>query len=154
MNATWEADASALAALLDFSQSIPCTWSGEGAENAPAPADNTFTGTLELRVIDLRTEDEVVLCTIALSGEITELGTRATDLEQVPVADGTATETTTTTFTVEGELVWNVTAAHLASFELKGEGEGEQATVKDPGQPGPDYSSTTQHKAKLEIHMK
>ncbi|QDV05175.1 hypothetical protein Poly30_06710 [Planctomycetes bacterium Poly30] len=154
MGATWEADASAVAAILDFSESLPWNWPSDAAENVPGPASNTYEGTLELTVIDLRTEDETVFCTVSLSGDIVETGTRATDLAQVPVADGTATETTTTTFTVEGELVWNVTAAHLASFELKGEGEGEQATVKDPGQPGPDYSSTTRHKAQLEIQVK
>lgn len=151
---TWEASASALAGVLNLGETLPWTWSESAAGNAPTPGATTLEGDLDLRAVDVRTEDGVVFCTISVDGEVIETSTRASDLSQVPVADGNATETTTTTYTVEGELVWNVTAGHMATFQLDGEGEGEQATVKDAGQPGPDYSSTTQHTAELNVQVK
>ncbi|MFT5735048.1 MAG: hypothetical protein ACJA2W_001785 [Planctomycetota bacterium] len=147
---TWEADASALSDLLGLSDSLPWTWSGADAGSIPATGETTYEGDLTLRLVDIRTEDDVVLCTIALSGDLIETETKPGDLSQAPV-EGTATDTTTTTYVLKGEFVWNVSAHHLASLELTGEGEGEQLTVKDAGQPGPEYSSTVQHTATLSV---
>ncbi len=151
---TWEADASALADILSATESFPWEWKGTGADGMPGPGETVLEGALELTAGEIRTVDGTTHCTIAIEGQFAETVTRPGDLSQVPVADGTATETTTTQYTVEGELTWNVTAGHLTSFIIEGEGDGEQLTVKDPGQPGPEYRSTTQHTSELKIELK
>ena len=151
---SWEADASALANIIDFSRQLPWTWSGAGESEVPAPGVAEWKGDLELTVKEIASEDGELHCTLAITGEAVEVVTKPGDLSQVPVADGDATETTTTIYQVEGELTWNVTAGHLISLTLEGEGEGQQLTEKDAGQPGPEYQSTTQHSASLSVELK
>ena len=151
---TWEADASALAGVLDFSRGLPWTWSGSDPSQVPPVGTAEWTGDLELTVNEIKGEGDEMHCTVSITGEAIEVVTKPGDLSQVPVADGTATETTTTTYQVEGEFTWNVTVGHLVALNLEGDGEGEQLTVKDAGQPGPEYQSTTQHTAKLSVDLK
>ncbi len=150
---TWEADASELANVLDISRGLPWTWNGADPADIPAPGTAEWTGDLELTVVEITNEEDQTHCIVAIEGEAKEVVTKPGDLSQVPVAEGTATETTTTTYQIEGEFTWNVTAGHLATLTIEGDGEGEQMTVKDAGQPGPEYQSTTQHTAKLAFEL-
>ncbi|MEM8711755.1 MAG: hypothetical protein AAGG01_12440 [Planctomycetota bacterium] len=150
---TWEADASALGDVLGLDGQIPWTWSGVPEEQIPEPGETSYSGDLDLRVTDVWLEDGATHVRAAIQGELIETSSKPTDLEQVPVADGTATETTTLTFAVEGEFTWSVAERHLVSFHLEGEGDGTQVTEKDPGQPGQTYRSTRQVMATIEAHL-
>ena len=150
---TWEADAGFLAEVLDFGRTLPWTWSGSDSAQIPAPGVAEWQGDLDLKVADITKVENDVRCVISFTGEAVETVTKPGDLSQVPVAEGTATETTVTTFQVEGEITWSVSAGHLVSFELEADGEGEQVTKKDDGQPGPAYESTTRHTTQLSVEL-
>lgn len=145
---SWEADAAALAELLQPGGDLAWQWSNEYGESTP---DLVLDGSLTLTLSEVSKDDGTQVGRIEIEGEFTETLTRATTLEQVPVVDGTATEVTTTDFTVEGELVWNLDRNVLASCELEGSGSGEAVTTKDPNQDGPTYRSTTRHETELKI---
>lgn len=153
VGSAWEADAAALGEVLSLGSQLPWTWSGVSEEDIPSPGEAAYTGDLELRIIDIRLEDGATYATASFQGDMTETSSKPTDLEKVPVADGTATETTTLTFAVEGEFTWSITGKHLVSFHLEGEGDGEQVTERDAGQPGPTYSSTMQMMGTIEAHL-
>ena len=79
---------------------------------------------------------------VEFEGTLTSLREAATDLAEVPVADGTATERTTTTYELDGTLVWNTAAGHLSRLELEAMLDVAIEIEKDPGQPGVEYAST------------
>lgn len=151
--AEWSAEGSALCALLYPSGELGWSWNGGEEDDIPGQDGSSHGGELELRFVELIEEDGRSLARIEIEGNLVETTTRATDLAEVPVTDGTATETTTTDYAIEGELLWDVERHALHSLELTGEGEGTQETVKDAGQEGGDYASTLKHTAKLVLRV-
>jgi hypothetical protein len=91
------------------------------------------------RVRPLETREDGRLAVFALEGELSTRSVRATDLEHVPVVDGDATETTTTTWKATGELVWDVERRTLRSLEVAADVRSTVVTVRDllgvPGEP-------------------
>jgi len=79
---------------------------------------------------------------IEFEGDHQSKRTFATTLEQVPVADGTATQEDTSTIVVKGQLVWDLRAGHAVSLALEASVDYVQHTVRDEGQEGPTYEST------------
>ena len=63
------------------------------------------------------------------------------DLSDVPVAEGTTTVRTRTSYAIEGSLLWDLRRGHLAGAEIGAELEVLIDTQKDPGQDGPDFAS-------------
>ena len=149
VGATWSASAKALGSILRPSGDLGWEWNSDFVSEGE---ETTYDGDLELTLAEIITKDGKKLARIELSGDLTITEVRATDLEQVPVADGTATETTETKFTLSGEIHWNLEAHHLHALDIEGEGEGTMNTIKDEGQEGQDYESTTSHTESL--HMK
>lgn len=140
--ARWQAPASTIAELFDPSGEVAWQWSRPDAE---APADKvTIDGEVECQLLSLVEADGRTQARVQVEGTFQHVATRATDLADVPVADGTATETRTSTYTLKGELLWDVAGGHLASAELGADIEQVSRTVKDAGQPGPEYESTLQ----------
>lgn len=146
----WSADAAALRPLLRPSGDL--TWRWDDGTSDPDTA--AYSGDLTLRLVEVVKEEGQRLARITIEGDLVETTVRATDLAEVPVADGDATETTKTEYAVDGELLWDLERNALHSIELTGEGDGTQATVKDPGQEGGDYASTLRHTAKLEVSVR
>lgn len=112
----------------------------EGLEDPEQPprGEPTWSGAWKARI----TGEEDGLLRIALSGDVAERYEYATDLRNVPVADGSATEVQTQTWAVEGELVWSLAGGHVHAATLGGELVSTTVTKKDAGQPGPDFEST------------
>lgn len=105
----------------------------------------TFEGELTLTRGQLETLEEeggARLLRVGLEGVVAYRTAVRSDLSSVPVADGAATHSEDLELELEGELVWNLTAKRLSSFEATGSVSGAQRIVKDEGQPGPSYESS------------
>lgn len=146
----WEADAAVLAEVLRPTGDLCWEWQGEGADYMPEDPEVELSGALELRFAEMLKGD---VARIEITGELVRVETVATTLDEVPVVDGTATDVSTTTYAVEGEMLWDVGAGVLRGLALEGTGEGDQVTTKDPDQDGPTYESTTTHEAQIEISV-
>ena len=81
--------------------------------------------------------DEIYL----VGGPLEAYEEAAGNLEHIPVAEGTATITTFTTYQLEGHIFWNLEAGRLDSLELSTDMTVESLTEKDPGQDGGDFST-------------
>jgi hypothetical protein len=148
IGASWEADAAALAELLEPSGNLSWKWDGNGADYMPGPSETDHSGVLELRLAEMLDGD---IARIVMTGELVVVETSESTLEEVPVVDGTATDVTTTKYAARGELRWNVRAGVLHSLELECEGQGDQVTTKDPDQDGPSYESTMSSEGTLKV---
>ena len=139
VGARWQAPAAALRELIEPSGALAWKWSSpDAAEHA---ASRSITGDVELELVRVTDADGRAIAALRVSGTFEHTTTRATDLADVPVADGTATETRTAATTLRGDLVWDVAGGHLVSAELVTELDQTSRTVKDPGQEGPEYES-------------
>jgi hypothetical protein len=135
---SWEVEIAALTSLFEPGGDLRWEWSGDDLEGDYG-ADPELEGEVVARLASLQ---EGGTARVELEGELSALTEAPTDLAEVPVVDGTATELTTTTYTLEGALVWNTAAGHLERLELVAMLEVQVETQKDPGQPGGDYEST------------
>jgi hypothetical protein len=135
--ASWEIDAELVAALQAPAGELPMRWSGAGFEERDGEPE--WSGELVARYVEH--DEEQGLARIALAGELILVETRATDLEHVPVAEGDATETSTTYHRVEGTLLWDLEAGHMRSLELRCDLAVDSELVRDEGQPGPSFES-------------
>ena len=114
----------------------------EGGEDEWAFDPLGVEGELEARLDGEREVDGVQLAVVSIRGRVVKLEERATDLTYVPVADGTATETSRTIYDLTGEFLWDTGAGHVHSLELEADVHNVVVTMKDEGQEGPDFEST------------
>jgi len=139
---TWEIDAAVLVTILNPGGDLGLVWEGELAEDySTLPETVTYAGKLQCKLTALHDKDGVSLATVTIEGEYTEVQVTPTTLERVPMVDGDATETVISTYEIEGELVWNLDAGHLAQLECEATVEVELLLVRDAGQPGPDFET-------------
>ncbi len=136
----WQGPAAALLELSAPSGDLAWRWSSPDAERRADRRALDGEVTLTLRAV--REVDGRTLAEVAVEGRLERTESVATDLRDVPVADGTATETRTAQLELRGTLTLDVKGGHLSAAELTAEVEETVATVKDPGQPGPEYRST------------
>ena len=139
LDESWEVDGSDLAVLFspggDFDWQMP----EEAAEHMlPEIRERSHEGELDVTLTSI--EGGLAVC--KLEGTLERITLQKGDLSQVPVADGTATDTVTETWTVRGEMRWNVEANHIHSISLEGDLHSETETERDPDQGSPTYSST------------
>ena len=152
VGARWKAGAAPLGMLFQPGGDLGWDWA-DGEQYMPDDATYDNSGELELRLAEIVTVDGVELARIELSGGLVSVETSATTLDEVPVTDGTATEVRTTTYGIEGELLWNLALGVPHSLEIEAEGEGDQVTTRDPDQPGQDYESTMVHESSFEVRL-
>lgn len=88
-----------------------------------------LTGTWRVRPLESREDGR--LQAFALAGELSTWSVRATDLDDVPIVEGDATETTNTEWKAEGELVWDVERRTLSSLSVEAELRSTVVTVRD-----------------------
>ena len=136
----WSVDGEALGLLFvpggDFAWELP---DEAVAQMQPEIREREHGGELELH---LRSLDEEGRAHCEVTGALTRTTVQPGDLTQVPVADGTATDTVEELWELSGELVWDTRSNQVVLLELEGDLEQEVRTVRDPGQEGPDYEST------------
>jgi len=135
---SWKVPAEAVAALFHPGGDIGLDSSEEEDETYELLSTSSE---LQVQLVRVQREEEGRLAVLSVAGEYTEAYSRPTDLEQVPVADGRATETLSSTYDIEGELVWSLSAGHAVSLELESTFEALVETVRDEDQPGPAFSS-------------
>lgn len=82
------------------------------------------------------------LARIELGGELEIRSERPTELEHIPVTQGRATERVRIALELEGFLLWDLAAGRFAALEVEAATRMEIETVRDPGQEGPDFTST------------
>jgi len=136
----WQGPADALLELSAPSGDLGWRWTSAEVERRTDRRSLAGEVTLTLRA--LREVDGRPVAEVDVAGRLERTESAATDLRDVPVADGTATETRTATLALRGTLTLDVRGGHLTTAELSAEVEEVVATVKDPGQPGPEYRST------------
>lgn len=135
----WEVEGERLAILFRFTEGLAYEIDAEAREQLGLEVDRIeVDGSLEFELREVRG----ALAHCRVEGELERVVERPGDLTPVPVVDGTATDTETTLWRVEGSFVWDLEAGALHALELEGETEQAIATVRDAGQPGPTYSST------------
>ncbi|HVS20162.1 MAG TPA: hypothetical protein VMT18_16275 [Planctomycetota bacterium] len=82
------------------------------------------------RVRRLETREDGALAAFALEGELSTWSERETDLDDVPIVDGDALETTRTSWEATGELVWDVARRTLRSLEVEARASTTVLTVR------------------------
>ena len=136
----WEVELGAVTALLHPGGELGLT---EDPEEEESPfEDVSLEGQLKARLAEILEKDGKRLAVIALEGEYVHEQQRPTDLEHVPVVDGTAHEVRTSRLAVEGELLWDLDANHAVSLELTAAVDSTSETIRDADQPGPSFTST------------
>ncbi len=108
-------------------------------------------GGLKARIVAVDAKQQ--RCSIELEGELVTKHVAETDLERIPVADGTATATTTTTYELQGLLVWDLEHNHAVSLRAEADVQLESLTLKDEGQPGGDFESSMELRGTWELAM-
>jgi len=135
---TWTLEADALAGLLRPGGDLGLEWEGDELRGSHRE-DADMSGQITARFAGIQDDG---LALVEVTGEVRTHDELAGDLEHIPIVDGTATITSSTTFVLDGRLFWNVEAGHLDSLELEADMSVESLTRKDPGQPGGDFETT------------
>lgn len=148
---TWTVDGQALLELLNPAGRLDLNRSEDEPGEAPEPVgcDGEFTVTFK----QVWSEEGATLARLEIEGECERTAEQAGDLSRVPVADGTATDTITWNYQLEGELLWNLDGGHAVRLDLSGSFDQLLRTDRDPGQGGMDYASEIESKGDLEIHV-
>jgi hypothetical protein len=138
LGAAWTVDGAELAGLFEPGGDLAWELPPEAAQHMlPDVRSREHAGELEL-VLE-RVEDGRAHCTV--TGELVRTSVQAGDLTQVPVTEGTATDTVTATWEVAGHLVWHLAEERPVELALEGPFREATRTVRDEGQPGPTYES-------------
>ena len=138
--ATWTAAGSDLGVLFDPCGDLQWDMAPEGAQHLlPEFRSREHGGELELTLREIAAGGSRAHCRV--QGVLTRTTEQPGDLGQVPVVDGTATDTVTETWELEGELVWDLASSALVSLELDGELRQDTLTERDPDQPGSTFES-------------
>ncbi|MEZ6015299.1 MAG: hypothetical protein R3F49_09315 [Planctomycetota bacterium] len=151
VGARWEAPAAALGEAIDPCGELAWQWSRPDADGRVDSSE--IAGDVALEFVALAEVDGRALAELRVSGTFVLTTKRATDLADVPVADGTATETRAVNHTLSGQILWDVAGGHLSSAELTSDIDGLASTVKDAGQEGPDYASTMRFTGREVWHL-
>ncbi|MDA1264384.1 MAG: hypothetical protein O2816_04820 [Planctomycetota bacterium] len=140
---SWTVSAEVLAELVSPGGNLHFLYSGDDAERfGSEEARTSFDGELEVIRRGEHSRDGVDLIELEIEGEVTVVIESPTDLDDIPVVDGTGLQTFTQTITLEGALRWNASANHLHSLELEGEVEATMQIEKDAESAGPSFKST------------
>ncbi len=135
---SWTVDGAELGFLFEPAGELAWEFPPEAAMHLlPEIRSRSVAGELALELTKL--ERDVAHCTIA--GRLVRTTTQKGDLSQVQVVDGTATDTVSETWDVEGELLWSAKRSELVSLKLAGELASATRTERDPGQAGSTYVS-------------
>ena len=135
----WELDATVLQALFEPGGDMAWDWEkGEAMRGSLDREDPELSGSLTATLSSL--EDDVAL--IELSGTCETVFEHASNLDGIPIAQGTTTVVETTTFEIAGTLSWNVANGHVDGLDLSADVAMTIETEKDPGQEGQEYEST------------
>lgn len=110
-------------------------------------------GELTVRLSKVAKLKGVQVAVLSIEGDYLLEEKRPTTLEQVPVADGTATEFATTRLELEGELLWDLDAGHALLLELEAPLDYLLKTIRDPDQGGSDYSSELTFGGEVELRV-
>lgn len=114
-----------------------------------------LTGTWRVRRLETREEGRVEA--FALEGDLATTCVRATNLDDVPIVKGDATETTTTTWQATGELAWDVERRTLRSLEVEAQVRCTVVTVRDlegvEGEPTYEQTMRLAGRAKLSCEV-
>ena len=133
----WELDGALFTGLHRPGGDLGLVWSRSEGMRGDYDEVTDLGGTLDATLVSV----EEGVARIEITGELEGVEEETSDLEEVPMVDGTAKVVTTTTYDVEAVLLWDVEHGHLASFELSADALLEMETTKDEGQPGPTYVS-------------
>lgn len=135
---SWDIDTAAMSKLFQPGGDLKLDSMDDGGEDY----ENIAT-TSKLRATLKRVQhvDGMQQAVIEIEGDYTDKSQRATTLEDIPITDGTAMETMTTNFQIEGELVWNLSAGHAHALELSSTFDLVTDTVRDPDQPGVSFTA-------------
>lgn len=136
----WSIDAEAIEALFEPGGELSITGV---EEEGGAFVERSFDARVEATLAAPRETDGKRLLVIELEGEGTAVSDRPGDLSFVPVVQGTATETRTLRFALEGWIAWDAAAGRAHAVELTLAAQVEQVIAKDPGQSGPEFDTTT-----------
>ena len=141
---SWTVPADAIEAVLSPGGDLSIELEGEGAEEFTRGegGEHEYEGELTLRLAALRSDDGERLAVIEIEGDFALENTYEGNLDQIPVVDGTATNTDKIDYELKGELAWDLASGVLRSLEAQADVIIESHTVKDPGQEGPEYEST------------
>ena len=134
---SWEVDAEDLHALFYPGGNLAWEWSATEGLRAPDNDPVFPTGALTITLASV----DGGQASLRLEGTLEARTESATDLSEVPVVDGTATEVRTTTFELEGRAIFDAERNEIAELRLDAELATAIETTKDEGQPGPAYSS-------------
>ena len=135
---SWELEAEVLLGLFYPGGDLALEWEGDDLQGQPFTEDQ-LTGKVEARFAGIQDDGQAL---IEITGEVRTATSAEGNLEHIPVAEGTATITTEDTFELDGRLYWNLETGHMDSLELDAATRTEHVTMKDPGQPGGDFSAT------------
>ncbi len=138
---SWSVPVDVLADLLTPGGDLALAFEGVSAETLARETSSVdWEGTAKVRFAELRRDGGVAA--FELSGTLESELEFVTDLANIPVADGTGTETIGTRIEFTGRFEWDLEAGHLLELELHGPVRVETRIEKDPGQDGPDFTST------------
>lgn len=138
--APWDVDPDVIRGLLEPGGELALT----GLEEPDGAFEEvSFEAAVAATLAAPREEDGRELAVIELTGNGSFASERPSDLSFVPFVTGTATETRTTRFELEGRLAWDLGARRAHACELTLDVEVESTIAKDPGQEGPSFDSTT-----------
>jgi hypothetical protein len=109
----------------------------EWADGEQLDPEGELNATL-LRIVE---RDGARTAEIEIEGKVVLAQTHETDLANIPVAEGTGTETSTATYEVHGHLWWNLDEQCAAGMELSAEVSLEIVTYKEQDST-PEFEST------------
>jgi len=140
--ARWVVAGAELGALFAPGGDLAFVWTGDGAEEMQVEETRPLTGELELTLRALERRGGRERARVGLAGRVERVTLASGDLEHVPVAGGTTTETTTATHELEGELWIDPATGLVHELELAARATLRIRTVKDAHEPGPAFEST------------
>jgi hypothetical protein len=139
----WKVDGKLLGMLFEPGGDFSWELDPEAAKHMlPEVRERSHSGELTLVLSKISEEDGARIAFCSVDGDLVRTTVQAGDLSEVPVADGTATDTIEEIWGLGGELRWDLTANHVISLSLEGELVSSTHTVRDPDQPGAPYEST------------
>lgn len=164
IGASWKLEGEALDALLHPGGDLAIERTGEGAEYWPADfRSRVLEGEIELTLSSIeeataytpqKPVEESHRARIAIAGEVREVVEREGDLSRVPVAQGEATQVDTTTYHLDGELVWDLATGMPHDLSLAARFERVSVTTKDEGEPEYEHSLTFRGNMKVAMECR
>ena len=142
IGAEWSVDPSFLHQLEAPGGTLPMLFTGGEVEEYFGP-DVEWEGEVKMKFVGWDEDAAGRMALLRIGGAVRRETTKKTDLDQVPVADGTATEEIEGIYGLDGELAWDVAGGMMKGLTLTCSVSVLTVTTKDPGQDGPDFESET-----------